>query len=146
MFRDAVFQLSVAEPRADDEGDAITSLVARHLGTEEQIAEARAKEAEAGRGGRNQQLMDPGAERHDRKRNCAGRSTRAWSKALDSEAKKKAFGRARAAAVNAGLIEVAEGFVIDLRKGRSEVLDVPFWLHVVPKPGQKGTAGLARAR
>ena len=43
--RDAVFQLSVAELGLDDEGDAITSLVARHLGTEEQIAEARAKEA-----------------------------------------------------------------------------------------------------
>ena len=50
MFRDAVFQLSVAELGLDDEGDAITS-VARHLGTEEQIAEALAKGGRSWRGG-----------------------------------------------------------------------------------------------
>ena len=117
MFRDAVFQLSVAELGLDDEGDAITSLVARHLGTEEQIAEARAKEAEAGRGGRNQQLMDL-VQNGMTEKELRRAFYESVVEGLDSEAKKKAFGRARAAAVNAGLIEVAEGFVIDLRKGQ----------------------------
>lgn len=117
MFRDAVFQLNVAELGLDDEGDAITSLVARHLGTEEQIAEARAKEAEAGRGGRNQQLMDL-VQNGMQEKELRKAFYESVVDGLDAEAKKKAFARARAAAINAGLIEVAEGFVIDLRKGR----------------------------
>lgn len=117
MFRDAVFQLSVAELGLDDEGDSITSLVARHLGTEEQIAEARAREAEAGRGGRNQQLMDL-VQNGMLEKELRRAFYESVVEGLDSEAKKKAFGRARAAAVNAGLIEIAEGFVIDLRKGQ----------------------------
>ena len=117
LFRDALFGLSVAELGFDDENDSITSLVARHLGTEDQITEAKAREAEAGRGGRNQRLMELVQN---------GMTEKELRKAfyenvvdgLDGDAKKKAFYRARMSAIDAGLMEVAEGFVIDLRKGR----------------------------
>lgn len=116
LFRDAKFGLTVSQLGFDEDNDSVTSLVARHLGTESEIQEALEREAVAGRGGRNQQLM---------KLVQNGMSIKALRQAfyedvvagLDSEAKKKAFYRARDAAVEAKLIDVVEGLVIDLRKG-----------------------------
>lgn len=117
LFRDAVFSLSVAELGHDEDNDPITSLVARHLGTEEEVQAAREREAAAGRGGRNFQFM---------KLVSNGMDERALRKAfyedvvhgLDSDAKKKAYQRARQSAIQAGLIEVSAGTVIVLKGAR----------------------------
>lgn len=119
LFADAFFALNVMQLGVDEDNDPITSLVARHLGTEQDVQEAREREAAAGRGGRSFQFMSlvpPG-----------GTDEKSLRKAfysdvvdgLDSEAKKKAYQRAKDAAIKAKLIEVVEGFVIDLRKGRA---------------------------
>jgi AAA domain/DnaB-like helicase N terminal domain len=112
---DAVFSLAVVDLGFDDDNDKITSLVARHLSTPEEIEQARHTEQAAGRGGRNSAFMALV---------CNGMDERALRKAfyellegLDSEAKKKAFFRAKTAAIDGGLIEITQGLVIDLRPG-----------------------------
>jgi hypothetical protein len=115
LFKDAVFSLSVAKLGQDEDGDEITSLVARHLGTDGEVLEARQSEAEAGRGGRTHALialvMNGMPEKELRR---AFYETLAG---LDADAKKKAYYRARDRAIRDEQIEVAEGFIIDRRKG-----------------------------
>jgi len=115
LFKDACFSLAVVPLGNDADGDAITSLVARHLGTDSDVLQARQDEAMAGRGGRNSALLalvqNGMAEKELRR---AFYETLAG---LDTDAKKKAYYRARDRAVNGKQIDVAEGFVIDMRKG-----------------------------
>ncbi len=119
LFDDATFRLTVEQLGHDEDNDPITSLVARHLSTEDELREAQEAEQAAGRGGRQQAFMllvqNGMAEKELRKL--------FYDQLLDmdAEAKRKAYGRARHVAVQRGEIEVAEGFVIDLRtmnKGR----------------------------
>lgn len=113
LFDDATFKLNVMELGYDEDNDLVTSLAARHLGTADEVAQAQQEEQQAGRGGRNQLLMslvqNGEAEKVLRK---------AYYEALgldDQESLKKAYQRAKAAAIKGGLIEVREGFVLDLR-------------------------------
>lgn len=115
-FADQTFGVRVFELGTDPDGDAITSLVARHLSTEKEIREAIVGEQAAGRSGRAQILLglvQTGVAekdlRHAFYRELGG---------IDADAKKKAFYRARDWAVQHGLIEVAQGTVIDLRGQR----------------------------
>lgn len=118
LFADAVFSLNVAQLGEDEDGDPVTSLVARHLGTEQDVQDAREREAAAGRGGRGFQFINLVTN---------GMPEKELRKAfyedvvhgLDAEARKKAYQRARDAAVKARQIEVVQGFIIDLRKGRA---------------------------
>ncbi|MFT3816039.1 MAG: AAA family ATPase [Rubrivivax sp.] len=113
-FADQTFALSVKELGTDSDGDTITSLVARHLSTEQEIREALAGEQTAGRAGRAQLLLglvQTGmAEKELRLAFCTELG------GLDAEAKRKAFYRARNWAVQSKLIEVAQGVIIDLRE------------------------------
>jgi hypothetical protein len=113
LFRDAKFALTVEQLGVDEDNDPVTSLVARHLGTQEQVQEAQQAEAQAGRSGRSQTFMglvqNGGEERHLRQ---------AFYEAIgvsDPEVRKKAYYRARKAAIDERLIEIAQGYVIDLR-------------------------------
>lgn len=115
LMPDAVFALTVWNVGVDEDGDKITSLVARHLTSAEEVDEAREAEHAAGRGGRGSALM---------KLVANGMEERALRKAfyellegLDAEAKKKAYQRAKQEAVNGRRIEIAQGIVIDLRPG-----------------------------
>lgn len=113
-FPDATFQMTVTKVGQDDEGDDITTLVARHLSTQEEVQKAQQQEAEAGRGGRDHalmQLVDNGME----EKNLRRAFYETLPSEADSHAKKMAYYRARDRAVKAGLLEVAEGLVIDLR-------------------------------
>jgi hypothetical protein len=100
------FELSVQQLGRDEDGDAITSLAARHINNAEALVEAHAREAGAGRGGRNMLLVslahDAQPERELRK---------AFYEALpdvtDPEARKKAFYRARDWATKSGFFEIA---------------------------------------
>lgn len=117
LFPDAVFGLTVETLGMDEDNDPLTSLAARHLGTEEELAEARAIEAAEGRGGRTARFMSLVQN---------GMPEKDLRKAfyqdvvadLDAEARKKAYQRARGEAERGGFIEVAEGFVIKLKGWR----------------------------
>ncbi len=116
LFSDITFQMSKCELGRDEDGDLITSLVARHLSTQDEVSQAQADEQQAGRGGRNQRLLalvQNGMPERDL-RKAFNEEMRA-SGLTDGEAQKKAYFRARKVATEAKQIEVAEGYVIDLR-------------------------------
>ena len=114
LFADATFALTVVDLGPDEDGDPITSLVARHLSTADEVEHARLREQAAGRGGRNSAFLGL----------CEnGMDERSLRKAyyelldgLDAEAKKKAFFRAKQWAQDSGHIEIAQGIVM-VRKG-----------------------------
>lgn len=113
LFDDSCFRLTVEQLGFDEDNDAVTSLVARHLSTEDELREAQEAEQAAGRGGRQQGFMllvqNGMPEKELRKVFYDGLLD------LDAEARRKAYNRARATAVARGEIEIAEGYVIDLR-------------------------------
>jgi hypothetical protein len=108
--------MKVEQLRDDEDGDPVTSLVAYHLSSEDEIMRAQQGEQAAGRGGRQQifmTLVQNGMEEKTLRK--------AFYEELgvtDADVRKKAYYRARDAAVRQKLIEVVEGVIIDLRKGR----------------------------
>jgi AAA domain/Bifunctional DNA primase/polymerase, N-terminal/Primase C terminal 2 (PriCT-2) len=110
------FELSVQLLGKDEDGDAITSLAARHINNAEALVEAHKREGAAGRGGRNMLLVSLAQN---------GMPERELRKVFydaipeaDAEARKKAFYRARDWAVKSGLLEFAGEYrhVILLKK------------------------------
>lgn len=120
LFSDSTFQLAKCNLGLDEDGDAITSLVARHLSTQDEVQQAQADEQRAGRGGRNQRLLalvQNGIEEREL-RKAFYEELRAQG-LTDADSLKKAYFRARKVAIDGHQIEVAEGFVIDLRGAKS---------------------------
>lgn len=107
------FELRRVELGTDEDGDPITSLAACHLAAQDQLSEAMQREAHAGRGGRHKLLLSLAQNGMPEKelRNLFSRDV----DIADSEARRKAYYRARLWAIEAGYIEIAEGFVIVLR-------------------------------
>jgi hypothetical protein len=93
LFRDAVFKLTVTPLGHDADGDVVTSLVARHLGTDDEVQQARQEEAVAGRGGRNAALV--GLVTNGMPEKDLRRAFYEQLAGLDADAKKKAYYRAR---------------------------------------------------
>jgi KaiC/GvpD/RAD55 family RecA-like ATPase len=111
---DVQFALTVEHLGVDEEGDPVTSLVARHLRSAEDVSAAMETESRAGRGGRRTLLLALAAN---------GMREAELRKAFyeecditDSEARKKAYYRAREWAVKNGMIEIVAGYVLT-RKG-----------------------------
>jgi len=109
LFPPASFALTVKEVAKDEDGDAVTTLVARQLASGQETLALMSHEASRGRGGRNQLLLEMafnGIEEKTLRMN--------FCKAIDGDAetKRQAYHRAKRWAQNAGLIEVAEGYVI----------------------------------
>jgi len=115
LMSDCTFSLTVVDLGVDDDGDKITSLVARHLSSAEEVEQAKLAEQAAGRGGRNTALLQLVSNGMDER--SLRKAFYELLEGLDAEAKKKAYFRARAAAVDAKQIEVVQGLVIDLRAG-----------------------------
>lgn len=113
LFTDATFSLGKVSLGQDNDGDAITSLVAWHLSGQEAIQLAVQAEHAAGRGGRDSTLMGMVVNGMEVKE--LRKAFYETLQGLDGDAKKKAWYRASDRAIKAGLFEVAEGFVIDLR-------------------------------
>jgi hypothetical protein len=97
-----VFDVTVQELGRDEDGDPITSLVAKHVNNAEALLGVHQREMHAGRGGREAVLLSLAE---------LGMSEKSLRKAfyealqnLDAEAKKKAFYRARDAAIAAGFL------------------------------------------
>jgi hypothetical protein len=115
LFNDATFSLNVVQLGHDEDGDAITSLVARHLSTADEVEQARLHEQAQGRGGRDFALL--GLVQNGMQERELRKAFGELLEGLDPEAKRKAYFRARKRAMDAGYIDVAEGVVIDRRKG-----------------------------
>ena len=113
LFADAEFALHSVLLGHDDDNDPITSLVAHHLSTAEEREQARVAEASAGRAGRRYTLLSL----LDRctEETSLRRAFYELLEGLDVEAKKKAYQRARAAAINDGKMDIIEGRIIDKR-------------------------------
>ncbi len=109
-FDDAPFQLTVQELGRDADGDRITALVASHIATTEELAEAQAAEMKAGRGGKGNLLLSLAQN---------GQDFKALRKAFyedcgidDPESQRRAFNRALTKAKTAKQIEIVEGIVV----------------------------------
>lgn len=115
-FEDATFALSKVDLGNDKHGKPLSHLAARHLSSAEEVQEAAEAEVQAGRGGKNQlflSLMQNGSKESDLRKafylECG----------LDNEeARRKAYYRARAWAIKAGHMEVAEGYILTLKPGK----------------------------
>ena len=107
--------LAVGPGRFDEDGDKLTSLVARHLSTSDEIETARLAEQAAGRGGRNSSFM--ALITNGMPISSLRKAFYELLEGVDAEAKKKAFFRAKQWAVDQGFIDLAGDVVIDLRKG-----------------------------
>lgn len=112
-FDDTTFSVGVHTLRNDDDGDPITSLVARHLTSAEDLQDAMEVESKAGRGGHNQlllRLLQNGSKESELRSafyaDC-GQDT--------PEARRQAYGRAKKWATQHGFLEIAEGYVLTLK-------------------------------
>ncbi len=115
LMSDATFSLTVQDLGPDADGDKVTSLVARHLSSAEEVEHARLAEQAAGRGGRNMALM--GLVQNGMEERNLRKAFYELLEGLDAEAKKKAYYRAKSAAIDAKYLDMAQGIVIDLRAG-----------------------------
>lgn len=113
---DATFSLASHTLGVDDDGERITSLVARHLVSVEDVQEAQAGEKAAGRSGNNQlflSLVQNGMREKELRKvfydECLS---------MAEDTRRKAYFRARAWAVKAGLIDIAQGIIITLTAGQ----------------------------
>lgn len=114
-FGDVPFALAKRDIGKDEDGDAVTSLVARHLSNVEDVQEAMAAESKAGRGGHNQLLLSllQNGQMESELRQVFYREC-----GVDSaDGRKKAYQRARAFIVSNGLAEFPEGFTLLLKAG-----------------------------
>lgn len=111
---DLSFSLIAHDLGTDQDGDKISSLVARHLSCAEEVEQAAAIEHAAGRGGKNQLLLSlvQNGEREAELRKAF------YSEChdMEEEARRKAYFRARAWALKNGFIDIAQGLVVALRK------------------------------
>lgn len=114
-FSDTTFRVGTHALGHDEDGDPITSLVARHLTTAEDVQEAMEVEAKAGRGGNNHLLLSllQSGQRETELRSAFY----ADCDASTADGRRQAYHRAKKWAENNGLMEVAQGVVITLRAG-----------------------------
>lgn len=115
-FPDADFQLVTHDLGTDEDGDRVTSLVARHLSSAEEVQEAMDGEKAAGRVGHNQlllSLLQNGTREADLRK--------AFFDACDlsdPETRRRTYNRAKAWATKRGYAEFAQGYVITLKPGQ----------------------------
>ncbi len=114
LFEDATFSLTVHTLGTDEDGDKVTSLVARHLTSAEDVSDAMETESSAGRGGKNQLLLKLV---QNGMREIALRKAFYDDCGMDNaESRRQAYHRARNWAVKQGFLDIAQGVVISLKK------------------------------
>lgn len=113
-FQDTTFSLSPYKLGTDADGDEVRSLVARHIASADDLHQAMQAEKRAGRGGNNHLLLSllqngslESEVRTEFMKQCNGDNP---------EARKKAYQRAKAALIQGGLMDVAEGYIVVLFK------------------------------
>jgi AAA domain/DnaB-like helicase N terminal domain len=116
LFDDATFSLAVHTLGTDEDGDKVTSLVARHLSSAEEVEEAASTEAASGRSGRGRRLLSlvqNGMEERGLRKLF---NDECIADGLSAETAKRSYFRARAHAIKAGYIDIAQGIVITLSR------------------------------
>lgn len=116
QFADATFSLASHTLGTDEDGDRVTSLVARHLTSAEDVEEAMHAEGQAGRGGKNQLLLrlaQNGMRESDLRKaffeDCG---------LNDADSRRRGWNRAKSWAIKAGFLDFGQGHVITLKAGR----------------------------
>lgn len=109
-FADATFEMRVLSLGTDEDGDRITSLVARHLSTTTEVEEAQAAEKAAGRGGKRSLLLS--LAQNGMKYDALKKAFYEDCGITNPDAQRQAFHRALNAAKKAGALEVAEGYIL----------------------------------
>jgi hypothetical protein len=114
-FKDISFAVSSHVLGTDEDGDKVTSLVARHLASIEDVQEVMASEGKAGRKGHSELLLglvSNGMKESELKTVFFGEC------GVDTpEGRRKAYYRAKKWLVDMGLMEIAQGVVITLKTG-----------------------------
>lgn len=116
LFEDATFSMSVHELGRDEDGDRVTSLVARHLTSAEEVEEAADIEEKAGRAGRGQRLLRLVQNGMEERGLRKAFSDECLADGLSAETAKRSYFRARQHAMKAGYIDIAQGIVITLSR------------------------------
>ena len=109
-FADATFQMRVLDLGTDEDGDRITSLVARHLSSTDEVEEAQEAEKKAGRGGKRSLLLT--LAQNGMKYDSLKKAFYEDCGLANPDAQRQAFHRALNAAKKAGALEVAEGYIL----------------------------------
>lgn len=113
-FDEIAFSLGSQTLGTDADGDPVTSLVARHLSSAEEVQEAADVEVKAGRSNGNKlflSLAQNGAKESD-----VRTAFYAECGLSENEARRQAYWRARKWAMTKGYVDVAQGVVITLRR------------------------------
>lgn len=113
LLPDTTFALKVVDLANDDDGDAITSLVARALTSTGEVISHMRYESERGRGGRNHLFLEMAQNGMEEKQL---RTIFCEVVDGDANAKRQAYFRAKKWVVAARLVEFAQGYVIRLEK------------------------------
>jgi hypothetical protein len=116
VFADTMFSLSVQELGRDPDGEVLTSLVARHLTSTEEISQAMEREVAAGRGGQKQLLVSM-LQNGSKVTDLRKAFIEACGHPPGSDAGKQAWSRCSGWAVREGLMEISQGHVITLNRG-----------------------------
>jgi AAA domain/DnaB-like helicase N terminal domain len=117
LFDDATFSLTLHELGRDEDGDLVTSLVARHLSSAEDVQDAMQTETASGRGGKNELLLrlaQNGMRESDlRKAFCDDCGV------TDAESRRRVWNRSKSWAIKAGFLDFGQGYVITLKAGHN---------------------------
>lgn len=114
-FADQTFALTVHTIGTDADGDRVTSLVAKHLTSAEDLQEAMEHESKAGRGGHHTlflNLVQHGCEEADVRKAFYDQCG-----LTDNDSRKRTYNRVKAWAVKQGFVDIAEGRVFTLKGG-----------------------------
>ena len=116
-FDDVTFALSKIDLGTDKHGKPLSHLAARHLSSAEEVQAAADAEVQAGRGGKNQlllSLLQNGSKETELRKAFYDQC------GLDNdEARRKAYYRARSAAMKAGHFEVAAGYILTRKASKT---------------------------
>lgn len=109
LFEPTSFALKVIELAKDEDGDPVTSLVAKGITGTDEVLGYMDREAKRGRGGHNHRFLDLAVNGIKEKE-----LRHVFYESIDGdvESKRQAYFRARRWATNAKLIEVSQGYVI----------------------------------
>jgi hypothetical protein len=120
LFDDATFALTVHQLGVDEDGDKVTSLVARHLSSAEDVQNAMHDEQAAGRGGKNQLLLrlaQNGCREADLRKAFGDECG-----VTDAESRRRVWNRAKAWAIKQGFLDFAQGYVIVLHRAERQAV------------------------
>jgi len=110
LLPDQTFALTVHELGRDEDGDAITGLVARAVMSEQEKTELVQHEAAKGRSGRNALLLN--LAQNGMKADELRKAFYEDCDLADADARRQAYFRAMDWAKKAGLVEIVEGYVL----------------------------------